>query len=290
MIEGAGAVLQDGTVLICEWIADGPDEQGNFTMHTWESRDNLATLEGPFPGIIPLPQAKIGYDDCGHPYTGVTFHRTLLQLPCGDLLATVYCWFTGDNTPCPYQPRMCKFRCILLRSGDRGRTWRYVSTIAADHTVGEEGFDEPVMVRLTHGTHAGRLIVHMRTGSTDCPIYQAHSDDDGATWSAPRPLPVTGVDPDLVEAADSTLVGVVGRRSWSEPLQKCYYQVILSEDGGDSWRIAATWKWEPHAGVQHTTSYPALVEVEPNHLLVAYDIGVWSTPVRYVAVRDLWLR
>jgi len=289
MFEGSATVLRDGTVLLMEWIADGPDEQGNFTGNVWESHDDLETFAGPYPSTIALPQAKIGYDDCGNPYTGVTFHRTLLELPDGDLLATVYCWFEGDDTPCPYQPNMKKFRCILLRSSDRARSWRYVSTIAVDPSVGEEGFDEPVMARLAKGKYPGRLIVLMRTGSSDCPIYQCHSDDEGAAWSAPRPLAVNGVDPDLVATADGTLVGVVGRRDWKNQREKCYYQLIISEDGGDSWRIAADWRWEPYSGIERTTSYSALVEVEPGHLLALYDIGAWGEPVRYIGARDVLL-
>jgi hypothetical protein len=289
MFEGAAMALCDGTVLLMEWIADGPDEAGNFTAHVWESHDDLETFAGPYPSIIPLPQAKIGYDDCGHPYTGVTFHRTLLELPGGDLLATVYCWFKGDDTPCPYQPNMKKFRCILLRSYDRARSWRYISTIAVDHDVGEEGFNEPVMARMTKGKHPGRLLCLMRTGSNDCPVYQCHSDDEGATWSLPRPLVVNGVDPDLVEAADGTLVGVVGRRDWKNQLEKCCYQLIVSEDGGESWHIAADWRWEPHSGIERTTSYSAIVEVEPGCLLVLYDIGAWGEPVRYIGAREVWV-
>jgi len=290
MFEGAATALHDGTVLLMEWIADGPDDTGHYTGQVWESQDDLATFQGPYPSDIPLPQAKIGYDDCGNPYTGVTFHRTLLELPDGDLLATVYCWFQGDDTPCPYMPRMCKFRCILLRSSDRARSWRYISTIAVDPSVGEEGFDEPVMARLTQGTHPGRLLVLMRTGSNDCPVYQCHSDDEGANWSAPQPLEIMGVDPDLVEAADGTLVALVGRRDWKNQQEKCYYQLIVSEDGGEAWRIASEWRWEPYSGVERTTSYPALVEVEPGHLLALYDIGAWGEPVRYIGARDVWVR
>ena len=290
LYEGAAAPLADGSVLLVEWIADGPDPAGNFAACLWESHDDLETFTGPFPATVPLPQAKIGYDDNGHPYSGVTFHRTLLPLPGGDILATVYCWFQGDDTPCPYQPRMKKFRCILLRSSDRGRNWRYVSTIAVDPSVGEEGFDEPVMVRMTRGPHAGRLLCLMRTGSNDCPVYQATSDDEGVTWSKPLPIPVNGVDPDLVEAADGTLVGVVGRRDWRDQKNKCYYQLILSEDGGERWEIAAAWKWEPHSGVEQTTSYAAICETEPGRLYVVYDIGVWSSPVRYIGGREVHLR
>jgi hypothetical protein len=286
---GAATALSDGTVLLVEWIADGPDAEGNFTAWLWESCDDLETLEGPLAATVHLPQAKTGYDDGGHPYTGVTFHRTLLEMPGGELLATVYCWFHGDDTPCPYEPKMNKFRCVLLGSSDRGRTWRYVSTIAADPGVGEEGFNEPVMARVTAGEHAGRLVCIMRTGSYDCPVYQCHSDDGGAMWSEPRALDVNGVDPDLVEASGGVLVGLVGRRDWRSPKEKCYYQIILSQDGGDSWQVAATWRWEPYSGVERTTSYGALCEAEPGRLVVVYDIGVWAGPVRYVAAREVLL-
>ena len=45
----------------------------------------------------------------------------------------------------------------------------------------------------------------MRTGSNNCPIYQAESDDDGRTWSKPHALPFGGVFPDLIEMADGTV-------------------------------------------------------------------------------------
>ncbi|NQU09497.1 hypothetical protein HQ590_01790, partial [bacterium] len=84
--EGAYASLRDGTVLMTEWIARGPGRSGGFTIPTWESRDELQTVRGPIRGRLSLPQAKRGgYDDGGRPYSGLTFHRTLLELPNGHL-------------------------------------------------------------------------------------------------------------------------------------------------------------------------------------------------------------
>lgn len=294
IFEGAAVALRDGTVLIHEWIAQGPDAGGTYTSRLWESRDDLATLEGPFATRVHLPEGKGGFDDCGHPYSGLTFHRTILELPeasagPGVLLACVYCWFKGDDTPCPYQPRMNKFRCVLLRSADRGRTWSYASTIAADPSIGEEGFDEPAMARVSRGPRAGRLVVLMRTGSNDQPLYAARSDDAGATWTPPRPLALRGVDPDLIELADGRLAALVGRRSNDRPEVRCY-QIALSDDAGETWRLEATWNVEPHAGVDSTTYYGTLRELSPGRLLAAYDVGYWTHPVRYTAVRELTLR
>ncbi len=78
-------------------------------------------------------------------------HRRILELPNGDLLTTVYGWMKEDRTPAVYAPKMMKTRVMLARSADRGQHWKFVSTVAADSTVGTEGFGEPVIARLSKG-------------------------------------------------------------------------------------------------------------------------------------------
>ena len=304
--EGAATVLRDGTLLILNWVASRDADDRPWTGTLWESRDNFATVDGPIPFTIDLPQAKGGFDDAGHPYNAVTFHRTVLELPDGDLLAVVYCWFEGDDTPCTYQPRMWKFRTVLLRSSDRGRTWRYISTVAVDPTVGEEAFNEPVMVRVSQGPREGRLVCLMRTGSNNCPLYQAISDDGGITWSSPRKLAIHSVDPDLIELADGTLVCSTGRRivSGGSEEERGYY-LYASEDQGDSWcLLTAMPTTEPYAltaaearperpdgnlrlGDHFSTDYSTLIEIEPNVLQLYYDVGYWNHTIRYIACREI---
>ena len=294
-IEGAVVQLKDGRVAIFDWIADGPSSDGIFTGQRWESGDDCETFDGPKSFTIHLPEARGGFDDSGHPYSGLTFHRTVLQLPSGDLLAVIYCWFKGDDTPCPYQPRMCKFRTVLLRSKDFGLSWKYVSTVAVDPSVGEEGFDEPVLVHLSKGPHAGRLLCLMRTGSIECPIYQCVSDDEGVSWSKPRALDFCGVDPDLIEMSDGTLVCASGWRckNWAQtgvpegmkPPRGCNY-LVFSRDQGETWQQLTPFPFEPHA---HTIStyYMTVREIEKGLLLALYDIGGWLIPLRYVAAREI---
>lgn len=287
--EGAAAELSDGTVMVLEWIADGPLPGGHWTGNFWESRDDCQTLQGPTPMTIHLPQAKIGYDDGGRPFTGVCFHRSLLELPGGDLIAPVYCWFKEDTTPVAYQPTMCKFRCVLLRSTDHGRSWAYVSTIAVDPTVGQEGFDEPVMARLSGGPKAGRLICVMRTGR-DTHLYQAHSDDDGATWSEPRSVGLFGVDPDLVEMSDGTLVcGFVWLTEGDNHNPQAPVYLMISRDQGETWKnlIRLPDGQDPRYG--RWSSYGSIREIEPRRLLVLYDIipAGWRGTIRYVAGREI---
>jgi hypothetical protein len=290
--EGAYVSRRDGTSLLTEWIARGPTARGEFTIVTWESRDDLQTMRGPILGKLSLPQAKRGgYDDGGRPYSGLTFHRTVLELPNGHLLAVVYGWFKGDETPCPYMPRMCKFRCFVLRSRDRARHWEYLSTVAVDPRVGEEGFNEPVMVRLSRGPHRGRLICLMRTGSHQCPIYQAVSDDDGASWSPPVPQWFCGVDPDLIEMRDGTLVCSFGWRMkrWTErrPPARFGNYLVFSRDQGATWTNLTRLPLEAQAHTPWTTCYTTVREIGPQRLLVAYDVGRWGMPVRYIASREV---
>ena len=142
--------------------------------------------------IVDLPQARQSLgDDRGDTIpTGILWHRTILEMPNGDLLAGIYGVFHEDNIPSQYRPRMKQFRCLLLRSTDLGEHWSYVYTIAAG-PMGQEGFNEPVIVRLGQGQHEGRLICLMRTGRENS-IYQCHSDNDGSTWSQALHLPLPG--------------------------------------------------------------------------------------------------
>ena len=286
IIEGAVHQMRDGRIRIFDWIADGPSPEGEFTGQMWDSSDEWQTVQGPTPFCVHLPQAKTGYDDNGKPYSGVTFHRSVVELTGGDLLACIYCWFKEDDVPSSYEPKMNRFRCVLLHSSDQGYTWHYRSTIATNPSIGQEGFDEPVMIQLSQGPNQGRLICLMRTGNRVDPIYQSQSDDEGKTWSLPFPLPLRGVDPDLIEMADGTLACSFGYRIITDPPAPEHGNyVAFSTDQGETWSNLTYLPIEPHAGVQRSTCYTSLREIEPGKLLVTFDIGWWHSPVRYIGRR-----
>jgi hypothetical protein len=283
-IEGAVTELPNGDVMLIDWIAEGPDEKGTFVGKRWVTRDDFVTIEGPEPCTATIPNAKAGFDDNGHPYRAVTFHRSIVAMPNGDLLAPVYGWMVGDDSPVKYQPKMLKYRLMLLRSRDQGKTWQYVTTMAAPLADTEEGFNESVMVR----TPSGKLVTLVRTGSQEQPIYQVTSDDEGQTWTQPRKLDIKGVSPDLIVMHDGTLVGLTGYRIWEDrDIKKRVYQIITSRDEGATWSIDATFGTRPHSGMKQHTSYGAICQMKPGKLLAMFDIGVWSASVRYVACRVL---
>jgi hypothetical protein len=126
----------------------------------------------------------------------------------------------------------------------------------------------------------------MRTGNRVDPIYQAHSDDDGVSWSAARPLPLRGVDPDVIEMADGTLACSFGYRILTDPPSPEHGNyVAFSLDQGENWGHVTHLPIEAHSGTDRSTCYTGLREVAPGRLLVTFDIGWWRTPIIYIGRR-----
>lgn len=281
--EGTMAQLKDGTIMALQWIAHGPTKDGFFIGKVWESRDEWVTLDGPFESKVYLPRGAVAHDDTDLPFPGYNFHRTLLEMPNGDLLATAYGLFKGDDTPSAYVAAMKKTRSILLRSKDRGRNWTLVSTIAVDPSVGEEGFTEPVLLRLSQGKHKGRLIVHMRTGSSKVlkeakynAVYQTESDDDGATWTKPHPLDYRGVNPDLIELESGVLVSGFG---WRGIKEKRGNYLAFSLDQGATWTQVTQ--------ITGDGDYISIREVRPGRLLFVYSTALRETKRYFITCRTI---
>ncbi len=310
-MEGGIVQLRDGTILSLDtYIVPGKTyEQGIGQLYI--SKDEWRTVEGPIDAIFDLPNADFpSKDDGGRPHEAQRLHRRIIELPNGDLLTTYYGWKKGDNVPSTYEPRMIKTRVLLARSSDRGRHWKFVSTVAVDHSVGTEGFGEPVIVRVSKGPKAGRLICQMRTGRE---LYEAISDDEGLTWTKAKPrtyagldinrtelwvdmfrhlkgkkgpldernleeLPGAVVDPDLIELRSGLLVAAFGVRvtqkaCWQEPRHPWNGNYLaVSRDHGETWSNVV----RITSGVL-TTHYMAIEETPTdNTLYMTYDLGGWS--------------
>jgi hypothetical protein len=321
-MEGGIAQLRDGTILALDTYITPGAKEGEGVGQLYSSRDDWHTVDGPHdvPFLLPDIDFYASSDDGGRPHNAERLHRRILELPDGDLLTTLYGTMKGDRTPSAYKATMMKSRVMLARSMDRGRTWKLVSTVAVDPSVGTEGFDEPVLARLSRGVHAGRLICFMRTGRQ---MYETVSDDGGASWSPPRPQVFAGldtnrtelwvdmfrnvrgrtgrflnednpeelkgsvVDPDLIEMRNGMLAAAFGIRV---PQQLCWphYQhpwngnyLAFSHDQGATWSNVVRMT----SGIP-TTHYMAIEETPAEgELFVAYDIGFWGRPKRYICGR-----
>ena len=308
-IEGGAVQRLDGTILLLDTyiVSGGQPDRGIGEI--WKSSDDLRTVSGPFFSDVSLPSVRYtgSTEDDGRPYNYARAHRSILALPNGDLLASVYGHFAGDTARSAYLPSMEKFRTTVVRSRDQGASWAYLATVAVDGGVGLEGFGEPVLVRVSQGMHAGRLLCLMRTGRE---LYGSHSDDAGRTWSRPLPQHFPGidiyatekwagrfvdrnapdyvptsdlygsvVDPDLIEMRNGLLVCAVGvripqrlyRKDWHSPENGDY--LAFSRDGGDTWSGVVQFL----SGMP-TTQYMGVREVAPDLLYVVYDDSVWRMP------------
>ncbi len=322
--EGGMVQLRDGTILgLDTYIIPGAKE-GMGVGQLYTSRDDWKTVSGPQDVPFELPNVNFyaSKDDGGHPHEAQRLHRRILELPNGDLLTTLYGHIHGDATPSTYQPLMMKPRVMLLRSTNRGQHWRFVSTVAVDPSVGTEGFNEPVLTRISRGVHAGRLLCFMRTGRE---LRETFSDDGGATWSPAVPRifagldvhrtelwvdmfrNVTGrggrpldennpddlkgavVDPDLIELRSGLLVATFGVRI---PQKACWPHsqhpwngnyLAVSRDHGEFWNNVVRLT----SGIP-TTHYTSVEETpRDNELFVVYDYGFWRQPSRFVYGRTV---
>ncbi|MFH9985119.1 exo-alpha-sialidase [Streptomyces luteogriseus] len=181
---------------------------------------------------------------------------------------------------------------VLKRSIDGGRTWGplQVVTEGAGDTHGNPA---PVVDR---GTGRILLAETYNTGRTDagnCTVpcdrtpHLQHSDDDGRTWSKPRDLsdeilpehwnswyatgPVHGIQLTRGRHAGRLVFGV-NTETWNGSRVSANHAALLvSDDGGDSWRVGATDTWPigPDGVFRQKPSEVTLTERADGALLVS---------------------
>ena len=271
-------VLSDGSVLALAYMKQvrqlGP---GKFVYPRWVSRDNWKTWEGPLDTPVHIPKATGGTGDNMTPFPGPLFWRSILELPDGRLLATVYGYFEGDTVPITgFKPTagFYKYRTILVESRDRGASWSLVSTIAYDPSIGQESFCEPALVRLPDG----ELLCIMRTGYTHDPMYTCRSRDDGRTWTKPVSTGLTGVDPRLLLLEDGLVACAYGVKEYDRNRRE--RRIMFSSDGGRTWSQNTV----VYAG--YGGSYPDAVELEPGQILYVYDANAFAEPGQTTPTRN----
>ncbi|MFH0964270.1 MAG: exo-alpha-sialidase [Planctomycetota bacterium] len=179
----------------------------------------------------------------------------ILELPDGGLLAPMYGYLEGDT----------QYRVLLMRSADKGHSWRYYSTVAYDpddpdpDLVGQYcGFCEPSFARLPNG----QLLCVMRTQGTHLPaeyrpLYVAWSDDLGKTWTKPVPTQphLMNIWPTLAVLDNGVVACAYGRPG---------FHVAFSIDNGRTWRDRVSFS---HLSVNEVTGQVDIVKAGPNKLV-----------------------
>jgi hypothetical protein len=235
-------------------------QKGVFEARFFRSKDN---------GITRVEDnAKIHLSDDVSGQTGVIY-RKIIRTSDGSLLTSMAF-------------RAGKYRkLVALRSTDRGKTWRYLSTIAFDlsnRAVSSEGFNETSLLALPDG----KILSFMRSGASytaslgsladkdsagetpfsykkQTPVYSSTSLDGGKTWSNADPITPFGVWPDAVLMKNGIVTVSYGRPgNW----------IMFSKDEGRNWGPVLQFYndlYPPDCG-----NYFSSAEVAPDVLLVAY--------------------
>ena len=236
----------------------------HFAMDACLSFDDWKGLSETFEAAVHIPGlAGGGFDDQGE-YHGSGLEVTDgLELPDGALAIVAYGYLDRDRsdgvmtdyTRYPEEWQFHKYRTVMLKSQDRGRTWEAASTVACDPHLGWEGFCEGTVVLLDNGD----LLCVMRNGEHGAPgeeMFQARSRDLGRTWEPPERLIARGVWPRARRLANGILVCAYGRPG-------CQLMVSLEGDGTD-------WQYHPVAD-DRSRAYSGIAEVGEGEVLYVHD-------------------
>jgi len=203
------------------------------------SRSSLARNTPSSSGIqsLPFQAGSQGYTCFRTPGLAITGSGVLLAF-CGGRVEN--CKDDGDHD------------VVLRRSLDGGRTWGPIQVIANDR---ENRCDIPVPVVLPSGRvlllWVWNAYVRREEDRGKRQVMVCHSDDDGLTWSAARDIthqvrlpgwkswygigPGHGFTKQLAPAAGRVIVPA----RHSEPGLGSQSHLIISDDGGISWRVGA---------------------------------------------------
>jgi hypothetical protein len=243
------AVLSTGNLF---YALNGPTEYiepGLYKGRSWRSVDNLKTLNEEAP-LFYIPEGAPPLSNNTEWY-GLYVYRTILIMPDSSWLMTMYGNFIADtlvpfDTDAKKETRYMQ-RTFIVTSKDKGRTWHYLSTVAAPERGDPvaEGLVEPAITMLKDG----RLLCIMRSGH-HYPLYASWSSDNGKTWTAPLYTGLDrGCDPCLITLHDGRVALSWGRRfpeGWSKLTPdgdkglfvypgEGYTTLSLSNDGGLTW-------------------------------------------------------
>ncbi|MFG2126390.1 exo-alpha-sialidase [Streptomyces sp. NPDC048751] len=153
---------------------------------------------------------------------------------------------------------------VLKRSTDGGRTWGPLQVVN-EGDGDTHGNPAPVVDRETGRILLAETYNTGRTDSAGCEVpcdrtpHLQYSDDDGATWSEPRDLsdeilpgnwnswyatgPVHGIQLTRGKHAGRLVFGV-NTETWNgSRVSANHAALIVSDDGGDHWKVGATDSW-----------------------------------------------
>jgi len=250
--------LADGRLLcaVNRWrVASGPELARYPGLERREEGTGVAALPAPILILRSTDRARtwealaeIALPDEFGP--GCGFRGNMVELDDGSVLFAIW----GRRRP----PALAA-TSVLMRSSDRGATWRKLSTIADDPT-GEVGFNETFLYR----TLRGDLVAFLRTSGAEGHLFTARSADGGLTWSPPTDELIYGFPHDVLRLSTGELLLSYGCR-------QAPYGTRARLIDPDCGNIASAPEVVIRGdGFNGATGYPAAVEIDSGLVLVAY--------------------
>lgn len=246
------------------WWQMEKGQKSRYSFALFCSIDNGYTFKKNRVSVVDTPKlAKVEYRYSDKERSANLYHQ-IVRLRDGSLLASAQGKFESD----------IKERSFTIQSYDRGKTWKYLSTVAFDLVKDGGrfvGFAEPSLLSLPNGD----IICFMRSSggyggqsSHRCgfglPIhrgllYVSRSRDDGKTWSHADPVADRGVYPSNCLMENGTIAMVYGRPGdW----------LTFSLDQGETWINHFCFNQTPNP--YDCGNYDWIEEIAPDKLLVIY--------------------
>ncbi len=171
-----------------------------------------------------------------------------LQLADGTILFPVYATRLPDDPDSSW----------VLRSTDYGASWdlAHVGT----HPDGKTPLNEPEIIEVADG----RLMMVMRTGQGSDHLWQAFSDDKGASWHSLRNTGVVGHPPDLLRLRDGRILLSYGHRHVPFGVR-----AVVSSDNGETWDTDNIWTLREDGGGTDL-GYPHSVQLKDGTVVTVY--------------------
>lgn len=191
------------------------------------------------------------------------------QMPDGSIV--LVCNPKGTVVPYKYECECDGDISQLYRSVDGGAHFELYATIATPRNApagSVDGASEPTVARLQDGS----FVAAMRTSGMGAgaripisgPLMMARSDATGTNWTTWIPA-MKGVQPCLLQLQNGVLVLSSGRPGT---------YISFSTDEGRTWTNT---KYLTPAS-QPSSSYTDMIEIEPNKVLIVYDIREFEPP------------
>jgi hypothetical protein len=267
--EGCGIQLKDGTIIVGVFYNNLYNPDGSYRFNY--DRKILLDKNKRYLGSYIITSKDNGYtwskpnfiESHDMPFTNVEGPTDApIEMPDGSIVMGVIGYNAGGdekNNP-----------SVFLRSTDKGKTWKYVSTMASDPGGLMGGFLEPGIVR----TKTGRIVSLMRNHGVENTLYATYSDDEGKTWFPAWKTEMTGHPADLIQLSDGRLMATYGIRPPHHGLPGGV-RACFSNDNGKSWDINTEVQIR-NDFINWDVGYPESTQLKDGSILTVYYYNLFG--------------